>query len=87
VLFFVDKKIKITEMVHEILDVFKQRLRSNEWMDKESKIKALEKADLILPKVGYPAYFYNRTYIEENFQVNELMKNRERCRAIKKKFN
>jgi predicted metalloendopeptidase len=73
-------------MIHEILDVFKQRLRLNEWMDEESKLKALEKANFIVPKVGYPAYLHNRKYIEENFQVNELMKNRERCRAFKKKF-
>ena len=56
-------------MIENIRAEFKTILREIDWMDQESKTKAAEKADYIDPKIGYPDYTYNDTY------MNNLYKN------------
>ena len=55
-------------MIEMIRDEFKSMLRKNSWMDSASKTKALEKANSIDVKVGYPDYTYNDTYLDKLYE-------------------
>ncbi|MBJ8343128.1 M13 family metallopeptidase [Antrihabitans sp. YC2-6] len=49
-----DAKARAEELVRNILDAMKVRIEQIDWMSPETKAKALEKWDAILPKIGYP---------------------------------
>ena len=59
-------------MTKMILAEFKVMLTENTWMDKESKKKAMEKANYIKPQIGYPDQYDNVTYVAQNFNVKNL---------------
>ena len=52
--FDADAKARAEELVRNILDAMKVRIENIDWMSPDTKAKALEKWDAILPKVGYP---------------------------------
>ncbi|KAK7072003.1 hypothetical protein SK128_020725, partial [Halocaridina rubra] len=62
-----DDTSTITE---DIQEAFKESLASNTWMDKETKLKAIEKADAIIKLIGYPDWFTNDMELESYY--NEL---------------
>ena len=53
------------EVLNEMFDIIKRA----DWMDTNSKAKALEKAANINQQIGYPDYYDNLTYIESNNKV------------------
>ncbi len=55
-------------MINKIIDEFKEILNESDWMDKESKLKALEKASNIDIKIGYPDFIKNDTYLNELYK-------------------
>ena len=57
-------------MTENIMSEFKIILEDLEWMDDESKEKALEKADYIKSQIGYPDVFDNEEYLNSNFNVS-----------------
>ncbi|KAF4075624.1 hypothetical protein AMELA_G00220960 [Ameiurus melas] len=67
--FHEDKKHMMEELIDGIRWAFIDMLENeNDWMDAETKTKAIEKAHAVLPKVGYPEFILNNTYINENIQ-------------------
>lgn len=49
-----DARADITEMVAEMIEVYKNRLDANEWLSDETANKAIEKLDHMAVLVGYP---------------------------------
>ncbi|XP_047664311.1 phosphate-regulating neutral endopeptidase PHEX [Tachysurus fulvidraco] len=64
-----DKKHMMEELIDGIRWAFIDMLdKENDWMDAETKRKAIEKAHAVLPKVGYPEFILNNTYINNDIQ-------------------
>ncbi|XP_060756799.1 phosphate-regulating neutral endopeptidase PHEX isoform X1 [Neoarius graeffei] len=64
-----DKKHMMEELIDGIRWAFIDMLeKENDWMDTETKMKAIEKAHAVLPKVGYPEFILNNTYINEDIR-------------------
>ncbi|KAG0716006.1 Neprilysin-11 [Chionoecetes opilio] len=57
-------KDEANEMVEDLRSAFKSLLEVNEWMDEETKPKAIEKADFITKSIGYPDWYGNETALE-----------------------
>ena len=55
-------------MIENIRQEFKQIVSELDWMDKDSKDKAKEKADFIDPKIGYPEFTYNDTHLNDMYK-------------------
>lgn len=49
-----ETKQNVTEMVDQIVGVFRQRLEQNEWLGDETKARAIEKLDNLKIRVAYP---------------------------------
>jgi Peptidase family M13 len=49
-----DSKPQAEEMINEIRTAFKENLRKLDWMDKETRNLAEEKADAISDMIGFP---------------------------------
>jgi neprilysin len=55
-------------MVANIQNEFKKILKEVDWMDKKSKENALEKADAIDIKIGYPEWILNDTELNDYYK-------------------
>ncbi|XP_072284421.1 phosphate-regulating neutral endopeptidase PHEX [Pyxicephalus adspersus] len=65
-----DKKLMMEEVIEGIRWAFIDMLENeNDWMDKETKEKAKEKAKAVMAKVGYPEFLMNVTYINEEIKT------------------
>lgn len=53
-----DSKPQAEEMINEIRTAFKENLRKLNWMDKETRSLAEEKADAISDMIGLYIYFF-----------------------------
>ena len=49
-----ESKAAIEDLVANLITAFGERIRNSTWMSEETKVKALEKLDLMSVKVGYP---------------------------------
>ncbi|XP_006627813.1 phosphate-regulating neutral endopeptidase PHEX [Lepisosteus oculatus] len=68
-----DKKLMMEELTEGIRWAFIDMLeKENDWMDRETKNKAKEKAYAVLAKVGYPDFIMNNTYINEDLKMLEF---------------
>lgn len=56
-------------MTNDILNEWKKTLREEKWLDEESRRNALEKADYIQLEIGYPDYYDNLSFINNNYNV------------------
>uniref|UniRef100_H3D7Y1 Phosphate regulating endopeptidase homolog, X-linked n=1 Tax=Tetraodon nigroviridis TaxID=99883 RepID=H3D7Y1_TETNG len=64
-----DKKLVMEELIEGIRWAFIDILeKENDWMDPPTKKKAIEKAHAVLPKVGYPEFILNNTYLNEDLK-------------------
>lgn len=63
-------KNDVANMVHEMIDVYKQRIESNSWLQNETKEKAIKKLDTLSVHVGYPDELppYYDKYEIKNYQ-------------------
>lgn len=65
---FNGQSLKIAnKMIQRIIDDFIANFPRLEWMDKESRVAAEEKARAISVKVGYPEWLYNDTRLHEEY--------------------
>lgn len=68
-----DKKHMMEELIEGIRWAFIDMLeKENDWMDKDTKKRAVEKAHAVLPKVGYPEFILNDTYLNEDLKQLEF---------------
>lgn len=49
-----DSKQKVINMVEDLREAYRDRIKGLEWMTAETKVKALEKLDAFTYKIGYP---------------------------------
>lgn len=49
-----EAKDKVTEMIQNIIAVYKKRMAENTWLSEETKAKAVEKLEVMTSFVGYP---------------------------------
>ena len=49
-----EAKADVEDMVYDFIDIYKDRIRSLDWMSDTTKAKAIEKLDALGVKVGYP---------------------------------
>lgn len=72
--YFRDERIKqdIGEIVLEISSEFEKLLLANDWMDEETKSKALEKLHAMSSNIAYPSELLNDTLIENYYKNLEL---------------
>lgn len=57
-----EAKADVEAKVATMIDVFKQRLQSNDWLNEETKQKAIVKLNTIVPHIGYPEKLPARLY-------------------------
>ena len=67
---FVDKyfpaeaKQRVTEMVDNLIAVYKERIKTRDWMSDSTKQQALAKLDKVMKKLGYPDKWKDYTGLE-----------------------
>jgi predicted metalloendopeptidase len=54
-------------MIHDIRDAFNDLLEENDWMDKETRQVAEDKANSMTERIGYPEYITNDTRLQEEY--------------------
>ncbi|XP_055007227.1 phosphate-regulating neutral endopeptidase PHEX [Boleophthalmus pectinirostris] len=71
-----DKKHMMEELIDGVRWAFIDMLeKENDWMDKPTKARAIEKAHAVLPKVGYPEFILNDTYLNEDLKELQFTEN------------
>ncbi|KAI3355443.1 hypothetical protein L3Q82_018279, partial [Scortum barcoo] len=64
-----DKKHMMEELIEGVRWAFIDILeKENDWMDRPTKTRAVEKAHAVLAKVGYPEFILNDTYLNEDLK-------------------
>lgn len=63
-----DSKVEALNMVANLLEEFKLILNETDWMDTESKLVALEKAQYIDTKIGYSENILNDTFLNKHYE-------------------
>ena len=84
-----DPKSKETalEMIHNIRNAFNELLQINEWMDKETKKTAEEKANAINERIGYPELLTNSIELSKEYQSVSKLYSTHRKLIISIAFN
>ncbi len=62
-------KKDIEDIVYEVIDMYKKRIKKNDILSKETKNKAIKKLDTMVVKMAYPDKadaFYNKLIFDEN---------------------
>jgi len=59
-----DSKNLVLQMIKYIKDILEKRIKNLDWMSEKTKIKALEKLNVIKPKIGFP-----EKWREYNFEI------------------
>ncbi|XP_077592710.1 phosphate-regulating neutral endopeptidase PHEX [Stigmatopora nigra] len=70
-----DKKDMMDELIDGVRRAFVDALGENDWMDAATKARAVEKANAVLAKVGYPEFILNDTYVNEDVKELEFDEN------------
>ncbi|XP_048581605.1 endothelin-converting enzyme 1 isoform X2 [Nematostella vectensis] len=71
---FVDARFKgnskqlAEELTSQIKEVFIERLKQNKWMSRQSKNRAIEKANYMTQNIGYPDYILNDKLLDKEFE-------------------
>ncbi|KAH7935881.1 hypothetical protein HPB52_014450 [Rhipicephalus sanguineus] len=60
-----EAKSEVEDLVSRLKDIFKSSLEQNQWMDNETKEKALLKLNQMESKIAYPKWGLNMTFLEE----------------------
>ncbi len=71
-----EAKAKAEALVNNLLRVYADRIQTRDWMSPETRARALEKAQSIFVKIGYPDKW--RDYAAYDVQAGDLLGNAER---------
>ncbi|WP_052350518.1 M13-type metalloendopeptidase [Paenibacillus gorillae] len=69
----------VTDMVENMIDIYRDKLRSNDWMSEETKKEAIKKLDNLKTHIGYPDKLED---MYASFKVDESKTLFENNRAI-----
>jgi putative endopeptidase len=73
-------KARMQTLVANLIEAYRQDIKSLDWMGPETKIKALEKLDKFNPKIGYPDTW--RDYSALEIRRDDLVGNMRRAAAF-----
>ncbi|KAJ1350438.1 hypothetical protein KIN20_006228 [Parelaphostrongylus tenuis] len=60
------------EMVRDLQDAFYSMVVESDWMDKTTKARALEKAEHMLPQIGYPDFILDNEKLDDYYSGDTL---------------
>ncbi len=72
-----EAKAQVTELVHNLLAAYQDRIRNSDWMSPETRVAAIRKAQTVRIKVGYPDKW--RDYSKLEIRAGDAAGNRARC--------
>ena len=78
-------KEDVKTMVHEMIDVYQERISNNTWLQEKTKEKAIEKLRALTVHVGYPDElppYYNQFNVEGYEQGSDLIQERLKMNKI-----
>ncbi len=73
-------KVRMTQLVANLTEAYRQNIQALEWMSPETKTKALEKLGKFTPKIGYPDHW--RDYSALEIRRDDLVGNLKRAAAF-----
>jgi putative endopeptidase len=73
-------KVRMTELVDNLIEAYRQSITNLDWMGEATKAKALEKLAKFTPKIGYPAKW--RDYSDLVLVPDDLIGNVRRAAAF-----
>ncbi len=70
-----DAKQRTLDMVNNLIAVYRERINKLEWMKAETKVKANQKLDMFMKKIGYPDTWrdYSSLKIDRNSYFNNVL--------------
>lgn len=83
-------KEDVKTMVHEMIDVYQERIADNTWLNEETKEKAIKKLSALTVHVGYPDElppYYDRFKIEGYEQGSDLIQERLKMNRIINRYD
>ncbi|WP_294835035.1 M13 family metallopeptidase [uncultured Lactobacillus sp.] len=83
-------KKDVEDMIHRMLDVYKERLQNNDWLSEQTKKRAIVKLDALVLKIGYPdkiEEIYNRLKVIPASQGGSLYSNERAFTIAEQKYN
>ena len=83
-------KADVAKMVHEMIGVYQERIRSNTWLNPQTKDKAIKKLSTLAVHVGYPDVlppYYDQFEIIGYDQGSDLIQERLRLNQIINSYN
>lgn len=88
--FGADAKADVLDMIHKMLDVYKQRIQASDWLSEDTKKKAIVKVNALVLKVGYPdkiEEIYDRYTVTPAEAGGSLYSNASQNGFIENKYN
>ena len=85
-----EAKEDVEDMIHRMLDVYKERLQNNDWLSERTKKRAIIKLDALVLKIGYPdkiEEIYNRLKVIPASQGGSLYFNERAFSIAEQKYN
>jgi len=64
-----EAKEQADEMVEDLRSAFKELVSETDWMDSDTQIKAMEKADQMLQLIGYPDWLMDPAEVDSYYQT------------------
>ncbi|MDX9692273.1 MAG: M13-type metalloendopeptidase [Acholeplasmataceae bacterium] len=83
-------KNDVKTMVHEMINVYKERITSNEWLNEKTKEKAIQKLNALTVHVGYPDElppYYDQFEVGSYEEGSDLIQEKLRMTRIISAFN
>ncbi|MCT6828390.1 MAG: M13 family peptidase, partial [Lactobacillus helsingborgensis] len=85
-----DAKKDVEDMIHRMLEVYKERLQNNDWLSEQTKKRAIIKLDALVLKIGYPSKIeeiYNRLKVVPASEGGSLYSNERAFTIEHQKYN
>ena len=85
-----DAKKDVEDMIHRMLEVYKERLQNNDWLSEQTKKRAIIKLDALVLKIGYPSKIeeiYNRLKVVPASEGGSLYSNERAFTIEQQKYN
>ncbi len=85
-----DSKQKVIDMVEDLREAYRERIKGLDWMTAETKVKALEKLDAFTYKIGYPDTWKDYSMVDvsrESYLKNSMAISAHRTRENLARLN
>ncbi len=85
-----DAKKDVLDMIHQMLDIYEQRIKENNWLSEATKQKAIVKLRALILKIGYPdkiEEIYDRLQVTPADEGGSLYSNARAAEVESVKYN